>query len=403
MRTYLLLGAAAFSLAACGGAGPESAGSVAAPPVGGSTEVGSFVKPNAAKTYEGLGSGHHYQYETRSDRNSQSAQLYAGDANTARDGGMSVSYDPRDAIFDVTINRPKGILSNSGRFQDPAHRTAFGGALEPQSGVPQLAASRQIQYLESGSSTGSIRAVAGGYDTASAPSGSSTRQTFFYQKPGTTTQYVTYGGLVKNTVSTVQVTEDSTDAAGNAVKNTYLKNSYAIDRTTLVYGERSDNNAVPRSGTATYTGDMLATMVYNNRLDVDPSTPTYFQWIEGSNRTIVDFGAQTVETKLTGTITAPTLDAYTSGAHSVLTGSTFDATGSAAIDLVGKGGFSGTFISATITGPGSTTADAIAIAGSSLDGAFYGPQGQEIGAGFRIVGGTPDERIDIHGVFTGRK
>jgi hypothetical protein len=47
------------------------------------------------------------------------------------------------------------------------------------------------------------------------------------------------------------------------------------------------------------------------------------------------------------------------------------------------------------------------IAGSSLDGAFYGPGGSaeklEVGGGFRIVGGTPDQRIDIMGAFTGKK
>ncbi|MDB5710610.1 MAG: transferrin binding protein-like solute binding protein, partial [Sphingomonas bacterium] len=45
----------------------------------------------------------------------------------------------------------------------------------------------------------------------------------------------------------------------------------------------------------------------------------------------------------------------------------------------------------------------LVIAGSSIDGAFDGPNGEELGAGFRIVGGTPDQRIDILGVLTGKK
>ena len=37
------------------------------------------------------------------------------------------------------------------------------------------------------------------------------------------------------------------------------------------------------------------------------------------------------------------------------------------------------------------------------DGAFYGPNGEEAGGGFRIVGGKPDERVDIVGAFVGKK
>ena len=43
------------------------------------------------------------------------------------------------------------------------------------------------------------------------------------------------------------------------------------------------------------------------------------------------------------------------------------------------------------------------IAGSSLDGAFYGPKADEVGASFRIVGGVPDQRVDVIGSFTGAK
>ncbi|WP_173203779.1 transferrin-binding protein-like solute binding protein [Sphingopyxis sp. BSNA05] len=43
------------------------------------------------------------------------------------------------------------------------------------------------------------------------------------------------------------------------------------------------------------------------------------------------------------------------------------------------------------------------IAGSSINGAFYGPDAEELGGGYRIVGGTPDERIDILGTFVGKQ
>jgi hypothetical protein len=147
---------------------------------------------------------------------------------------------------------------------------------------------------------------------------------------------------------------------------------------------------------------MLATLVFNPSLDTAPNTPTYLQWMSGSQSSVVDFGAKTVKTTLTGTVLAPTLDAYTTPLDKLPAGSTFTAHANSTIDLVGKGGFTGTFADATFARPG--LADfPIVIAGSSLDGAFYGPNGEELGAGFRIVGGTPDQRIDILGVMTGKK
>ena len=83
-------------------------------------------------------------------------------------------------------------------------------------------------------------------------------------------------------------------------------------------------------------------------------------------------------------------------------GSTFNAFATSAIDLVAKGGFVGAFTSVCFAAT-CTPGNSLLIAGSSLDGAFYGPNGEEIGAGFRIVGGTPDQRIDILGTFTGHK
>jgi hypothetical protein len=403
MRNYLLL-APAIPLAACGGGGGIQTVGGSAPPAGTPTPTptptptaASFVNPVEAKTYAGLGAVEHYTYTTRSDGNAQSGELYAGDANTVRDSGISITYDPRDAIFDITISRPKGLVNATDlRFQDPLHRTAFGGLKEPQAGVPNLDAAKQIQYLESGSGSGQI--ISGGNNgnyITGADGYSSTTQTFFYQKPGTTTKYVTYAGFVRNTLSVGKQTD-----VGATVS--HLQNTYSLDRAAFVYGELTANSAVPKSGTATYSGDMLATMVYNPLPDTDPTAATYFQWIDGSQTTVVDFGTLKVTTNLTGTVRAPTLDAYTTHAFSMPNGSTFTASATSLIDLVGKGGFTGSFTSACFAAT-CTAGNSLLIAGSSLDGAFYGPNGEEIGAGFRVVGGTPDQRIDILGTFTGHK
>ena len=399
MRNYLLL-ASVSMLAACGGG--TGAQTVSSTAVGGSTTTtqGTFVAPVDIKTYSGLGVAQHYEYYTQSNANGQGGQLYAGDANTVRDSGMSVTYNPRDAIFELTISRGKAdVTVANDRFQDPAHRTNFGGAKEPQAGVPNinLPADKGIQYLQSGSGTGPI--LVAGDNSHYAIGGnaySSQTQTFFYQKPGTTTKYVTYAGYVRNSLSVTQQTDPGSVTP-------YFKNSYSFDRAAFVYGETTANSAVPTTGTGTYTGDMLATLVFNPSLDTAPNTPTYMQWMSGSQSSVVDFGAKTVTTTLTGTVLAPTFDAYTDRTTVTLpAGATFTAHANSTIDLAGKGGFTGTFADAKFTGTTLGTFP-IVIAGSSLDGAFYGPNGEELGAGFRIVGGTPDQRIDILGVLTGKK
>ena len=403
-RTMLAL-SGAVTLAACGGdTRPQTVGGSAAVPVGTPTPTHSFVNPTESKTYESIGTVQHYEYYTDSNKVGQGGQLYAGDANTARDSGISVTYNPRDAIFEMTINRPNGLVNVTAfRFQDPQHRTAFGGPLHPQAGVPEFAASRQIQYLEAGSSTGSELAPTSPYYPGSAQSqypvmdeaSSSTRQTLFYQKPGTTTKYVTYAGFVRNTVSGALQTPASGD---------FLRETYSFDRAAFVFGERTANSAVPSSGSGTYSGEMIASMVVN----VDPTTTadatgsSYIQWMQGSHNTTVNFASKTVSSTFSGTLFAPTLDAYTSALYPLSAGTAFSATGSATIDMVNRGGFTGSFSQAcfAVTCNG---ANSLNIAGSSLDGTFFGPKADEIGGGFRIVGGTPDQRIDILGAYTGKK
>ncbi len=174
-----------------------------------------------------------------------------------------------------------------------------------------------------------------------------------------------------------------------------------LERGAWVFGERTDIAAVPKAGSATFNGPMVATMVFNNLRDIDNAAPTYFQWIEGTSRTTVDFAASSFTLKVDGTVFAPQFDAFTTRDHTLQAGATFTASGAGRIDLVNAGGFLGQFGSASFTQPGGTLG--LTIAGSSIDGAFFGPAADEVGGGFRIVGGTPDERIDILGAFTGIK
>ena len=402
-RTFLAL-SGAVTLAACGGdTGPQTVGSVA-PPSGTPTPTHSFVNPTQVKTYDGLGGVQHYEYGTSSASSAQAGQLYAGDANTVRDSGISLTYNPRDAIFELTINRPLGIVDVPAfRFQDPAHRTDFENQIRPQAGVPEFAAARNIQYLEAGGSTGSVLS-SGPYYTAAAQQSdyvvgadgySSTVQTLFYQKPGTTTKYVTYAGFVRNTISAAEEQPDPTVPAE-------LRQNYKLDRAAFVFGERTGNAAVPKTGSGTFTGEMIASAVYNPDLDMNPLAPSYLQWMQGTHSTSIDFGSGSVSSVFDGTMFAPTIDAYTTGVGGLAAGTAFHAEASGQIDLVNTGGFTGQFSSACFSVT-CTPANALLIAGSSFDGAFFGPNGEEIGGGFRIVGGTPDQRIDILGAYTGKR
>ncbi|WP_422344848.1 hypothetical protein [Parasphingorhabdus sp.] len=410
MRLLILL-ASTTMLAACGGAGPQSAGSVA--PSGGGTGGGdgsgdthTFVNPTTQKVYKAIGSTHSYQYQVVNAGDPgarQGSQLYQGDANTVRNSNLTVDYNPRDAIFNVSFSNGLAGTTATSRFQDPLHRTDFGGALEPQFGTPDLESAtfgmQGINYLESGSGNNVVRRPGGEFifdliDTG-AP-GSRDVTTFFYQTPGTETQYVTFAGYLRNTAGVVESDIDNPDGS----TSTLLTQTNTFERGAFAYGELAAADDIPTTGTGSFEGAMLATMVFNNLPDTLGNTDTYFQWIAGRATTSVDFGANTFALSLDGNVGAPLFDG-TSRAHSVLENAQFRANGAGQIDLVAAGGFLGQFNEAWIVNPGGGRLD-INIAGSSIDGAFYGPNGEEVGGGYRIVGGTPDERIDILGTFVGR-
>ena len=413
MRLIILL-ATTTMLAACGGAGPQSAGSSAAPTgssgSGSGTDSGTthtFVDPTESKTYTAVGGTHSYSYtvEAAGDPGAgQTGQLYQGDATTVRNSGLTIAYNPRDAIFDVSFTNTLAGTSTASRFQDPLHRTNFGGLVEPQNGTPDLGAAQfgidGMNYLESGSSNNVTRTVPGEFVFGlidPGQSGSYDATTFFYQTPGTETDYVTFAGYLRNSAGVSNITIDNADGSTTE----FLRQTNQLERGAFAYGEVTANDDVPTSGTGTFEGTMLASMVFNDQPDATGNFDTYFQWIAGRATTDVDFGANTFSLSLDGTVGAPFFDG-TSGQHSVLENAQFGANGAGDINLVSAGGFFGQFNEAWFVNPGGGRLDMV-IAGSSIDGAFYGPNGVELGGGYRIVGGTPDERIDILGTFVGKK
>lgn len=420
MRNRLML-LSLTALSACGGGGPQSVGS-SAPPAGaisgGTTDTThSFANPTDAKTYKAIGGNQVFEYSTDARLCcGQQAQTYAGNASTARDSNISVAYDPRAAIFTLTVNDTRTGAATATRFQDPGSRTDFGGAKEPQWGTtPALGSIPNVRFLQAGdgdprspydrSGTGFVSSG----NSTTPPDGDSgsqyTSTTFFYQVPGTanragtTTKYVTYAGYLRNDIKFGTAT-----SGGQQFK----QDQWHLERGAFAYGEQTSNNAVPRAGTATYTGGMLATMVMNPTLDgrFGEVKPTFFQWIDGTSRIDVDFARNSVGLSVSGTVLAPQIDrmtTFTGPPATVAAGTTFTASGTAQIDLVNAGGFTGGINSAGFSATTNGAPTAVNIAGSSVNGAFYGPAAEEVGGGFRVVGGTPDQRIDILGTFTGAK
>jgi hypothetical protein len=366
------------------------------------------VNPTEAKTYVGIGGSQVYQYRT-DDRQccNQQAEIFGANTTTARNSGISIAYDPSSAVFTLQVRDANSGASTNTRFQDPASRTDFGGALEPQWGTPELA-NANIAYLQAGDgnplspyrSSGSGAIYPG--DNANQPSGvpeSSYQATsLFYLKPGTETRYVTFAGFARNDLG---FTEGDVGGVPTEI------NTYKLERGAFAFGEVTANSAVPTTGSGSYIGSMLASMVYNPTIDgQDPSgltdLPTFFQWIEGSSNLSVNFANNTFELVLNGTTFGPQYDTWTNRQVVLDAGATFAAQGRGTINMINFGGFKGAFESASLAAVGGGTRN-VTIAGSSIDGTFYGPAAQEAGGGFHIVGGNPDERIDILGAFVGKK
>lgn len=413
-----------LALAACGGAsGPETVGSVAPPSggtssggtgsgsggngggIGGGTGTGTptptptaanFLDVSGATTFNAVGAFQSLQV-LEDGAGGRGAQLYAGNASTVRAPSGTVAYDPRDGIFTIQFSDTKANVSSSVRFQDPAHRNELGGLSQPSWGVPTNLT--DFNYLEVQGP--SARAASGG-DLGRADS-----ITFFYQRPGSQTKYVSLAGYVRNAF------DRTTDPRIFAATTTSI-----FERGAMVFGQETSRSQVPTSGTGTYTGGMLATMVASP----DASQNSYFQWITGSSSLTLDFSKQTMTMLLTGQVSAAVYGGQPVAGNPTAApaGATFEAKGSGSINLTGNGGFTGNFsgvdaaglanyvrfVNGGVATPVNITnvSQGQPVAGaSSIDGTFFGPDAVNVGGNFRVVGGVPDQRIDILGAFTGAK
>ena len=436
MRTLAIL-MSATTLAACGGGGGDAqsvSGSAVSAGIGtvGSTApapdpFAEFASPTVPRTYQGIGGTLVMDYNTDNRTTTNGASPFPGDdsqkgysfggySSTVRNSKISLAYDPRDAIFTLTVT---GVNNNNTqtRFQDPAARTDFAGARQPQWGVDDISAfpgigkNSNYAYLQAGDgdprsmylASGSGFIVFGDNNTPPsignvASSAAYQATSMFFERPGTGgTKYVSLAGFIRNDLKW----SPATLSTGRVIAQTV----WHLERGAFAYGMQTDQNAIPKTGSGTYTGSMLATMVFNPTLDAGTgSLPNYFQWLSGTSTTNVNFATGAVTLALNGVVGRPAYDYQTSPQQiTIAQGTTFTAAGTATIDLVRTGGFTGQFQSARFGATANGANPVVSIAGSTIDGAFFGPAGEEVGGGFRIVGGNPDQRIDIVGAFKGKK
>lgn len=382
-----------LALAACGGAGPESVGSIAppAPTTGtgtgsggsGSTGAGgtgapvgsasgtapaasaTFLAVNTETNFNAVGALHTFGYDPEIAGVDKRPVSYQGNASTTRTPSGTINYSPRDGIFTVTFNDSKAGVENSVRFQDPAHRSDFNPESTPTLEAPNLPG---FNYLEASDKTH--------------------RSTFFYQRPDATT-YVTLAGFTRQEYNDIGLVARKHGA--------------------LVFGSLTPQSQIPVSGSGTYTGGFIASAVLDTSRDSRNPQPAYMQWITGASNVSVDFGKSTVALSLDGTVGPTFQNGQLIDNAALLTpaGTRFQASGSAQIDLLRTGGFAGAFTSATLGGKaidfGPISAGSSTSGASSIDGTFFGPNAVNVGGNFRIVGGVPDQRVDIQGAFTGAK
>jgi len=260
------------------------------------------------------------------------------------------------------------------RYQDPAHRTGFSGTYAPTFGVPNLIGFNYIEAVGPGGIT------AAGEDLI----------TFFYQRPGVSTNYVSLAGYVRN--NTASTTNN-------------------FERGAFVFGTPTVQNQIPTTGAGSYTGGFIATMVNDPDPTISPVERS-FQWIQGNSSVTVDFAKASVALNINGTVgTAVTRSGNAVAGAAIAAGSTFTANGTATINFVQSGGFQGVFQDAQFASGGTTTsvdfrsvnASNSSAGASSLDGTFYGPDAINVGGNLRIIGGIPNQRVDILGAFNGAK
>jgi hypothetical protein len=315
--------------------------------------------------------------------------VYEGSQPVDSSSEVTIDFNPRDAVY--LIKAKTASIDTTIRWQDPQHRTVFQQTLVPGSmtlsPAPALA---NYKYAEA--------ATGVSVDTGNLNTRSSKRDisTLFVRDTGTTgilTQYVTIAGFVQQKYTETEVVRSS-DTTFKVVGVDFTTD---IARSVFVYGINTPYKDIPKSGAASYSGDMYAHVIETPQ---NHGTDNDMRSIVGTSSATVDFGTGKLTLALAGNVVGFAGDTRA-----------FAARGAMDIfrpDTRKEGDpsrFTGAISSWSFGAYNSTAVGGIVVptAASTVEGGFFGPKDQEIGGAFRIIGNRPDERLDILGAFTGKK
>ncbi len=300
---------------------------------------------------------------------------YEGSQPKSSVSDVTIDFNPRDAVYSIKANTASIVADV--RMQDPQHRTVGQQAL-----VPTLPS---YKYVESGNGPDKAPIINARETTPEV-------NTIFVRDVGTgtgQTQYVTIAGFVKqvyNEKEVIRSSQGSTLTVGVDFKTD-------ISRSVFAYGINTAYKDIPKSGSATYTGDMFAHVIITRQ---NYNTGNDLRSIVGTSSTTVDFGSGKLNLTLGGNVTGFAGDTRA-----------FAATGAMNIFKPVKDAensqFTGAISNWSFGAYNAAGGIAVPTAASTVEGGFFGPKGEEIGGAFRIIGNRPDERIDFLGAFTGKK
>jgi hypothetical protein len=344
----------------------------ASPTLGGLTGPTAFNSASASQRYTNSGGG----------------EIYEGNQPITINDGFVITRDPRDATYIVVIKGQNSIAANT-RYQDPAHRTNYAGAA---SDFARLSAQPSVDYDLSAL----IPNIAN-------------------------TEYYTSGSLSADTPVTVRKTLLFTERVGTAASSTQyvswaaywqydanaeaLKRVQTLQRSSAIFGFNTLAQNVPTTGNATYNGGFYADGIDGNQFYTLAGTSTFgVNFV--TNKGTFGLNGSFVSAGPNDPSVAPRLgQTFKAGGEFTLIRP--ETAGSATSTTAPIGVFSGKVTSLALGGttyeylPNETKL--LSFQGSSVEGGFFGPRAEEIGATFRIVGGTPNQRLDITGAATGRK
>ncbi len=263
------------------------------------------------------------------------------------------------------------------------------------------------------------------YEAGTSQTNGFTAHTLFFERVGQagaagspgTNKYVTWAGL-RSTVytndfsraATVITNGDGNDYNDTEVVKESEQDKVKIDRSAFVFGMNSLAKDIPKTGTATYEGSLFANYIYTAPYSGPATDQTKLDTIWGKAISTVTFATDAIGINLSGKL-------ETSGEN-------FSAIGSAIIqrpDIPNAalnataeqpisrfvGSFSAVTIGTRALTPNINASLPNTFQASTVEGGFFGPTTTgapvELGAAFRIVGGVPDERLDILGAFIGAR